>query len=112
MTDVIITLSVLFFTAALICIIRLLTANKYRGCRGPRAKITVYYDVGCECLEYTLGRIIRDPAFGGFNTEIKVVDKIGTSQSRAWLEQLRKKLKTDFEIISEDKSDRAGDGND
>lgn len=106
MRDAILTIAVLFFTAALIYIIRLLTADRFSGCHRPRARFTVYYDYGCECLEYSLGRIYGSRAIGEYELEVEVVDMICTAESRQWLNELRRKLKKDF-IISEGKSDTA-----
>ncbi len=105
MTDIIFTLAVLFFTAAMIAAVRLFTQKRLPACPRPRARVTVWYGPGGECLEYGIGRIYESRAFADYDLEVEVVDTVATEESRRWLLELQRKLKREF-IISEDKCER------
>lgn len=113
----IITASVLIAaTVGLICLIRLLSSGLGSVCKGPRVDLIIYFDINCECLEYDLAKIYSCAALKGAQLSVSVIDCVGTPESARWLEALRKKLKKDFDIITEEKSDgkskyRDGQGN-
>lgn len=101
MRDILFTAAILFATAALIILLRAFTKNIGSACKRPHAELTVYFDENCECLEYTLGKLIRSSELRGLELSLSIVDTLNTEESRRWLTELRKKLGADFEILTE-----------
>ena len=99
MRDFIFTLVIIAATALLIYVIRFLTRGQRTRCVRPRAKLILYYETDCECIEYDIEKVLSSPAMTGFELSLRVVDVINTPESRAWLEELRKKTGVDFEIV-------------
>lgn len=104
MRDLTIAFILIFATVGLIILIRLLTPVFRNSCRGPRVELKVFFDKNCECLEYSLARIYSCPALRDSELSVTVADCIGTEESALWLETLRKKLKKDFIIVTEEES--------
>ena len=104
MRDVVFSAILIAAAVGLIFIVRLLTSDFRPSCPRPRADMTVYFDSGCECLEYILEKIYSSSALRGLDLHITVADRIATPESGQWLEALRKKLKRDFDIVPEEKS--------
>ncbi len=105
MRDIIFSAILIAATVGLIYLIRLLSSDIGSECVRPRADMRIYFDRSCECLEYTLSRLYVCSALRELDLHVTVVDCIATPESRQWLLTLRTKLKRDFEIVTEEKSD-------
>lgn len=105
MPDLIFILILTASTAVLIALIRLAVGLLKRPCEKPEAELRVFFDDGCECVEYTLSRFVKSPALRDFRLHLTVVDRIGTLESEAWLNELKRKLGFDFIIETEANTD-------
>lgn len=112
MRDLVFSLVLILATVGFIALIRLVTGGIKSPCSRPTGVLKVYFDENCECLEYTLGRILNSTALTSLNLRVTVVDKINTEESRKWLTELQRKLARDFEIETEGDRDGTADSDD
>lgn len=106
MRDIVFTFVIILATVGLIALIRFVTKGMKTRCRRPSGELRIFFDENCECLEYTLGRILNSSALDSLELRVIVVDTVNTDDSRKWLYELRRKLSYDFETETED--DRNG----
>lgn len=112
MRDIVFTFVLILATVGLIALVRIATKGMRDICKRPKAELRIVFDENCECLEYTLGRVIHSSVLDSLDLRVVVIDSINTCESSRWLGGLRRKLGYDFDIETEVDRDGIADSND
>lgn len=112
MRDIVFTFVLILATVGLIALVRLATKGMKAACHRPNAELRIVFDENCECLEYTLSRILNSAVLDSLNLRVVVVDSINTRESLRWLGELRRKLDYNFDIETEEDRNGIADIND